>query len=244
MNGKKAFTLAEVLITLTIIGVIAALTIPTLMKKYDEAATVSKVKKMYTTIANAVRVWQVENGCDTDVGDCLKQYTQFDCKNAFGGIEKKLDIVAHRYQNESIDNITWLPETGYGLNGSEVSWSWQGVNSKANQANYTCQYLFKNGTTMMAHLDTYRNSFIIFVDTNGKNKPNRVGIDVFPIGIGSHNNKIKTVNPYYVEDNGGNGLGLCDYRANTACNPDECTKTNCSPTAYVLKNGKLPPITW
>ena len=85
------------------------------MKKYDEAATVSKVKKMYTTIANAVRVWQVENGCDTDVGDCLKQYAQYDCKNAFGGIEKKLDIVARRYHNENVNNIDWLPSTNYGL---------------------------------------------------------------------------------------------------------------------------------
>ena len=116
------------------------------MKKYDEAATVSKVKKMYTTIANAVRVWQVENGCDTDVGDCLKQYTQFDCKNAFGGIEKKLDIVAHRYQNESLNNITWLPDTGYGLDGTLATRSWQGVNNLGAEAITTCNYLFKNGT--------------------------------------------------------------------------------------------------
>ena len=243
MEVKKAFTLAEVLITMTIIGVIAALTIPTLIKKYDEAATVSKVKKMYTTIANAVRVWQVENGCDTDVGDCLKQYERYDCKNAFGGIEKKLGIVAHRYQNESVNNIEWLPETNYGLNGTESTYSWQGVNTLS-PAYGVCQYLFKDGTTMMVSLDDNKNNFFVFIDTNGKKKPNRVGIDVFPIGIGSHNNKIKTVNPYYVEDNTTIGQGLCYYRNNSVCNPDACTKTSCSPTAYVLKNGKLPPITW
>ena len=241
---KTAFTLAEVLITLTIIGVIAALTIPTLMKKYDEAATVSKVKKMYTTIANAVRVWQVENGCDTDVGDCLKQYAQYDCKNAFGGIEKKLDIVAHRYQNESINNINWLPDTGYGLNGTASDWSWQGVSKASGSTIYTCHYLFKNGITMMVHLDDLFDDMFVFIDINGKKKPNRVGLDTFPIGIGSHNNKIKTVNPYYTEDNINYSQGLCYYRNNSVCNPDVCTKTSCSPTAYVLKNGKLPPITW
>ena len=40
---KIAFTLAEVLITLTIIGVIAALTIPTLMQKWSDHADVTRV---------------------------------------------------------------------------------------------------------------------------------------------------------------------------------------------------------
>ena len=55
-TGKKnisAFTLAEVLITLTIIGVIAALTIPNLMRSYQETATVNKVKKFHSTLSSA-----------------------------------------------------------------------------------------------------------------------------------------------------------------------------------------------
>lgn len=48
-----AFTLAEVLITLGIIGVVAALTIPTLMQKADEQATVSALKKTYSTLTQA-----------------------------------------------------------------------------------------------------------------------------------------------------------------------------------------------
>ena len=42
---KKAFTLAEVLITLGIIGVVAAMTMPSLIQNYKERETVSKVKK-------------------------------------------------------------------------------------------------------------------------------------------------------------------------------------------------------
>lgn len=41
---KKGFTLAEVLITLGIIGVIAALTIPGLITKWHKQATAAKVK--------------------------------------------------------------------------------------------------------------------------------------------------------------------------------------------------------
>ena len=51
---KKAFTLAEVLITLGIIGVVAALTIPTLVSKYKEQATVAKVKKVNSVLNQAM----------------------------------------------------------------------------------------------------------------------------------------------------------------------------------------------
>jgi len=51
---KSAFTLAEVLITLVVIGVVAALTIPTAISKYKEKEKQAKVKKAYSTIANAM----------------------------------------------------------------------------------------------------------------------------------------------------------------------------------------------
>lgn len=45
---KRAFTLAEVLITLGIIGVVAALTIPTLMSNHRANVTMQKLKKFYS----------------------------------------------------------------------------------------------------------------------------------------------------------------------------------------------------
>ena len=42
---KKGFTLAEVLITLGIIGVVAAATIPSLITAYQKRATESQLKK-------------------------------------------------------------------------------------------------------------------------------------------------------------------------------------------------------
>lgn len=56
MSFKKimAFTLAEVLITLGIIGVVAALTVPTLVQRYKEKATVTKVNKVYSILSNAL----------------------------------------------------------------------------------------------------------------------------------------------------------------------------------------------
>ena len=45
---KKAFTLAEILITLGIIGVVAAMTIPTLVANYRTKALKSGFKKSYS----------------------------------------------------------------------------------------------------------------------------------------------------------------------------------------------------
>lgn len=55
MNNKKlGFTLAEVLITLGIIGVVAALTMPMLMQKYNNSVAETRLKKFYTTMNQAV----------------------------------------------------------------------------------------------------------------------------------------------------------------------------------------------
>lgn len=50
---RKAFTLAEVLITLTIIGVVAAITMPIIITKHREQVTVNKLKKFYSTFSQA-----------------------------------------------------------------------------------------------------------------------------------------------------------------------------------------------
>lgn len=51
---KKAFTLAEVLITLGIIGVIAALTLPGLIQGYRKKVTETALKKAYSQLSQAL----------------------------------------------------------------------------------------------------------------------------------------------------------------------------------------------
>ena len=47
---RKGFTLAEVLITLGIIGVVAAMTIPSLITKYQKKAIETKFKQDFSII--------------------------------------------------------------------------------------------------------------------------------------------------------------------------------------------------
>ena len=54
-KNKKGFTLAEVLITLGIIGVVAALTIPTLIQNYKKREVETSLEKIYTTVNQAIK---------------------------------------------------------------------------------------------------------------------------------------------------------------------------------------------
>ncbi len=57
-----AFTLAETLITLVIIGVIAAITVPTLITKYQKEQTVTRLKKVYSSFAQTTVRAVADNG--------------------------------------------------------------------------------------------------------------------------------------------------------------------------------------
>ena len=61
-NVRFGFTLAEVLITLGIIGVVAAMTIPTLMSNYRKHVIETRLTKFYSTMTQAIKL--AENDYD------------------------------------------------------------------------------------------------------------------------------------------------------------------------------------
>jgi prepilin-type N-terminal cleavage/methylation domain-containing protein len=74
------FTLAEVLISMSIIGVIAAMTIPTLQYNYKKKEYSTKLKKFYSSIENAIIDMEASNGSfrelqkPTTYESCYKWY--------------------------------------------------------------------------------------------------------------------------------------------------------------------------
>lgn len=59
---NKGFTLAEVLITLGIIGIVAAMTLPALTAKYRKHVVVTRMQKFYTVFNQAIKISELENG--------------------------------------------------------------------------------------------------------------------------------------------------------------------------------------
>ena len=63
---KKTFTLAEVLITLTIIGVIAVITVPLVMANHKKTEYSAKLKKFYSQMNNAIKLAELDTGVYAD----------------------------------------------------------------------------------------------------------------------------------------------------------------------------------
>src|SRR5574344_2519562 len=119
---KKAFTLAEVLIVLSIIGLVAEMTIPTLMQKTQEQSLVSGLLKFNTEIQQAVLLWKNDIDCQDSAGECLAQQNLNDDDiNNFNQIAKFMKIV----KRTDKDGTGWLPNDTlnyYGNSNSSASY--------------------------------------------------------------------------------------------------------------------------
>ena len=61
MEKFKAFTLAEVLVTLGIIGVVSPMTVPTLMQNYQRQSYVTQLHKVYNEFGQAAERYKADN---------------------------------------------------------------------------------------------------------------------------------------------------------------------------------------
>ena len=75
---KNAFTLAEVLITLGVIGIVAALTMPSLIASYKEKVFISQAKKSLSIVLNAVSTARAKRSEERRVGkECRSRWSPY-----------------------------------------------------------------------------------------------------------------------------------------------------------------------
>jgi len=165
---QQAFTLAEVLITLGIIGVVAALTIPGLINNYKAARLHSQFLKSYSTIQQVFKQME-EDDVSLDVnnyGSCefyktFMNYLQapFDCGNGIDGYKTmKPCFLGSSNQYKTLN----------GKSTVSVIWFDDG------------QIALQNGTLLLFENYVGRNHIWVSVDLNGYNSPpNRWGYDLF-----------------------------------------------------------------
>lgn len=70
--GTNGFTLAEVLITISIFGIVAAITLPALIQRNNNKVTEARLKKFYSVINQAIILSELENG---DRKDWYRDYS-------------------------------------------------------------------------------------------------------------------------------------------------------------------------
>lgn len=63
----EGFTLAEVLITLGIIGIVAAMTLPALIQNNQETELTTRAKKAYSELNQAIKLYEAKNGTPGDI---------------------------------------------------------------------------------------------------------------------------------------------------------------------------------
>ena len=174
MNKKilKAFTLAEVLITLTIIGVIAALTIPNLMQSYKKHEVEVKVKEAYSILSNITTMRQHEYG---PLDDIFPPNTWAGYQGAIQGYFTDTYIKPYLKVTKDYYNP-------YGKN-----YNYKAMNLKLSDGYMSTSsfryLLLDNGMLLgISHNPQYQNytrAIIYVIDINGIKGKNQFGNDVF-----------------------------------------------------------------
>lgn len=208
----RAFTLAEVLITLGIIGIVAAMTLPPLVANYRERQFVTSAQKGYSIIVNALNKWLADNDIigdytvfwlSTPSTDELLQKlsTQLNvvsiCTNknmdACGG---KYTTLTYKKTNDGHGNTS----NGVALNNNRAVLA-DGMFVSVTNTNYnygSCTnqfwsnerdengYFIPDPSSPTGNKGQYKMSYTcgyVAIDTNGLKGPNQVGTDIFEIGF-------------------------------------------------------------
>lgn len=165
MNRKKAMTFSEVLITLTIIGVVAALTVPPLQKYTQKNEYVTKLKKVYVTL---------EENLDFMVDD-------------------KGPISKWKLIDMTIDDFSEYLMVAYKCEGSNkddcFADSYGTLDGGTGSAPTSTPVLLLDGTSLALE-NCNENTCDIAVDVNGLEKPNVYGVDYYTLQLDRAKEKI------------------------------------------------------
>ncbi len=179
---KKGFTLAEVLITLGIIGIVSAMTIPTLSAKIQKRKLESQIKVAYAEIQQAMKMAEndgmalnskFKDNSDTEMQEWVNSYivpnikTENICLNKVGCWHKK-GTVKDLQGNPS----PWDNDNGLGFNiitfktAKGVYYNLDGMSQMRMQ-------------TLFGVSSADSEGLVIYFDANGDRKPNKIGIDIY-----------------------------------------------------------------
>ncbi len=169
--NKKGFTLAEVLITFGIIGVVAAITMPMLITHYQKQATVNQLKKAYSEFSQAVKMAEIDHGL-METWDFKVFNTALERNTYFGKnyLLPYLKVVETCIPSSS---KCWADEIR-NVSGNIVT---SGI---VNSVNTRVSFITASGYSGFYWLNAAGEGMWYWVDLNGPKKgPNRLGRDIF-----------------------------------------------------------------
>lgn len=191
---KKAFTMAEVLITLGIIGIVAAMTLPTVINNARDRQFRAMFKKQVSVISQALQMIIVEDE-NVMVFEKWSDMVYYICR--FG---EKLNAAKSGIRcDEVLSNYT----SGKDYSRSDGKFRWH-KNGELFDKKHNPMHLNSGYMTMTLYLPdgawiNFNCGRQIFIDVNGAKNPNTVGRDIFYIVIAE-----KSLTPGFFLEKDGN----------------------------------------
>ncbi|MDR1327654.1 MAG: type II secretion system GspH family protein [Heliobacteriaceae bacterium] len=223
-NDVRGFTLAEVLITLGIIGVVAALTMPPLIASHKKKELESRFRRAQALIENALVTMRM------DVGNIDEEYCGTTGKDKSDNIFIQ-DFAKYFQTTEVFPGSTGNLDTiGYKI--EHFSQSAPG-NAYFNIDSHDDGAMFLNNGMMIASSGCWwRKTMVDFVvDTNGVKGPNKFGYDVFYFQIDTDNRLAPSGTLGVFQ--GANLQACCNFQQENTCNVTVDTGCSCSSFAIM-----------
>ena len=187
-RGKFGFTLAEVLITLGIIGVVASMVLPPLKSTLDERSNMTALKKFYNEFYNATKRIMVENDIPYYWG--LQNNNDSSSEMLVNLYKKHMAIVKDCSKTDS----SCFPFPILKSNGSVKI-------TATNYRNWSMRgFVLRNGTTVC--VDVNNGWFAVFFDVNGFKKPNKLGYDVYAWAVNQDGKIVSMYDPSISDEAG------------------------------------------
>ncbi len=203
IRNKHAFTLAEVLITIAIIGIIAVITIPAFISNYQKKVISVRIKKFVSTFSQAYNMAIATYGDAVSWKDCSIEDNKSSCTIRDGSAAMRIlsFLNAIDYSNNIPDSYKENLKKNFEevMGGGWPNWD----KSKAWQLNDGS--LIFNMNDWNLNNGNYATTFI--VDINGLSRPNRLDKDIFCF-VQVHTQLSSTLNPGFYNEYGILSKGL------------------------------------
>ena len=183
-NKKKAaFTLAEVLITLGIIGIVAAMTIPTLISKNQKRVIEAKLKEDYSIVQQVIKS---NEGDDVDMSMLLEDGNTNSQKQWFETYFAPYMKYSHVCYDQAgcwqkRGNNKNLVGSATPYNRKEIGIGLNVVTLKLNNGTNICLDVFRTTQELdqIFGITATERGLAFYIDTNGDSGPNVVGKDIY-----------------------------------------------------------------
>lgn len=191
MKKITAFTLSEVLITVGIIGVVSALTVPTLMRNYQKQAQTVQLRKVVSEIENAIDMFITEEGKTSLASTSIAQDGGVDnfIRTHFKTVKSCSDSeTSNCFANEQYMSIDGNESKTFRCDGNSYILANSAVicANRINRINIHALQTQPDGSVKElpdAFVSVKGINIELFIDTNGAQAPNIGGRDMFHVYI-------------------------------------------------------------